>query len=336
MATMSFLTPLPPRYAATRSQILSGAEIPSLEKAFSCVLRTKQNPSSAPITPTSALLSRGHNDNQGPRNRSGSKAGGTNQEPKEVICYYCKEQGHTKPGYAQLKSTNPPVSTAIATGNEATALVSSSSKWIIDSSATNHMIGNRHLFSNHNSHDNPSNITITDGSHSRVLGSGTFNKAVEACRITKNSFNHHLMVKTTPGVEKGGQGGQGVTSSNMNKKRKQPWNNRKNKKGDKAPKGKECPKCGKNHSDRPCMAGQNVCYTCGKPGHFSRECPQNTEQARPYTQGRVFAIIREEAQKSPKMIQGTIMIDNSLVQVEVEEGIGEIPVVREFPKVFPI
>ncbi|XP_028799201.1 uncharacterized protein LOC114754584 [Neltuma alba] len=81
------------------------------------------------------------------------------------------------------------------------------------------------------------------------------NKVVEACRITESSFNHHLMVKTTPRAEKGGQGGQGVTSSNVNKKRKQPWNNRKNKKGSKAPKGKECPKCGKNHDDRPCMAG---------------------------------------------------------------------------------
>ncbi|XP_028800667.1 replication protein A 70 kDa DNA-binding subunit C-like [Neltuma alba] len=130
-----------------------------------------------------------------------------------------------------------------------------------------------------------------------------FNKAVEACRITESSFNHHLMVKTTPRAEKGGQGGQGVTSSNVNKKRKQPWNNHKSKKGGKAPKGKECPKCGKNHGDRLFMAGQNVCYTCGKPGHFSRECPQNTEQSRPRTQGRVFAITREEARKSPEMIQ---------------------------------
>ncbi|XP_028794061.1 uncharacterized protein LOC114749656 [Neltuma alba] len=106
---------------------------------------------------------------------------------------------------------------------------------------------------------------------------------LEACRITESSFNHHLMVKTTPRAEKGGQGGQGGTSSNVNKKRKQPWNNHKNKKGGKAPKGKECAKCGKNHGDRPCIAGQNVCYTCGKPRHFSRECPQNTEQARPRT-----------------------------------------------------
>ncbi|XP_028802422.1 serine/arginine-rich splicing factor RS2Z32-like [Neltuma alba] len=126
-----------------------------------------------------------------------------------------------------------------------------------------------------------------------------FNKAVEACSITESSLNHHLMVKTTPREEKGGQGGQGGTSSNPSKKRKQPWNNHKNKKGGKLPKGKECTKCGKNHGDRSCMAGQNICYTCRKTGHFSRECPQNTEKARPCTQGRVFALTREEVE-SPR------------------------------------
>ncbi|XP_028803234.1 uncharacterized protein LOC114758349 [Neltuma alba] len=147
MATMSFLTALPSQYAAARSQILSGADIPSLEEAFSRVLRTEQNPSSAPIPPTSALLSQGQNDNRGLPSRSGPKPGGGNQEPKEVICYYCKELGHTKrtcrklqnkqqrqssahvatttsdmvtisaAEYAQLKSANPPVSTTSATGS---------------------------------------------------------------------------------------------------------------------------------------------------------------------------------------------------------------------------
>ncbi|XP_028789608.1 receptor-like protein EIX1 [Neltuma alba] len=49
MATMSFLTALPSQYAAARSQILLGADIPSLEEAFSRVLRTEQNPPQLPF-----------------------------------------------------------------------------------------------------------------------------------------------------------------------------------------------------------------------------------------------------------------------------------------------
>ncbi|XP_028756933.1 uncharacterized protein LOC114716137 [Neltuma alba] len=104
---------------------------------------------------------------------------------------------------------------------------------------------------------------------------------------------------STPKSEKRDQDG---TSSNANRKRRRPWDNRKNKKGGKPSNSKECLTCGKSHGDRPYMAGQNVCYTCSKPRHFSRECPQNTEKARPRTQGRVLAITQEEAQKSPEMI----------------------------------
>lgn len=175
MATMSFLTALSPRFSVARSQILSGAQLPSLEEAFSRVLRTERTSLPAPIEPTSALLSHSQTDNRGPPNHRGSTPRGPNQGAKDVICYYCKEPGHTKrtcrklqnkqnrqnsahvaatandtvtisaAEYAQLKSVNPPVSAGIVTGNEATALVSSSSKWIIDSGATDHMTGNRYL-----------------------------------------------------------------------------------------------------------------------------------------------------------------------------------------------
>ena len=33
-----------------------------------------------------------------------------------------------------------------------------------------------------------------------------------------------------------------------------------------------CPRCGKRHPNRPCRAGKNVCYVCGKPGHLARSC----------------------------------------------------------------
>ena len=53
-----------------------------------------------------------------------------------------------------------------------TCLVSSSKKWIIDSGATNHMIGNHKTFSTFRTHFAPL-ITIVDGSTYEIKGSRT-------------------------------------------------------------------------------------------------------------------------------------------------------------------
>ena len=50
---------------------------------------------------------------------------------------------------------------------------SSSSEWVIDSRAINHMTSNSSLFSTFQSQPSPSTVTLVDGSHSCVLGSGT-------------------------------------------------------------------------------------------------------------------------------------------------------------------
>ncbi|XP_028762948.1 uncharacterized protein LOC114721283 [Neltuma alba] len=153
MAIMSFLTGLPPEYDTVRSQILSGSEISDLQDVFSRVMRAENLLPPAASIPTSALLSKGTYetrspiDNRGGPTRGGSKQGGAPSDSSGVVCYYCKEPGHTKrtcrklqnkqqrnnsahvatqasdtvtisaAEYAQLKSTTPSVSAAATTGS---------------------------------------------------------------------------------------------------------------------------------------------------------------------------------------------------------------------------
>ena len=63
-----------------------------------------------------------------------------------------------------------PISTLAKSGK--TCLVSSSNKWIIDSGATDHMIGNHKTFSTFRTHSTPP-VIVADGSTYEIKGSGT-------------------------------------------------------------------------------------------------------------------------------------------------------------------
>ncbi|CAA0822624.1 Unknown protein [Striga hermonthica] len=137
--------------------------------------------------------------------RGGSNRGSRNPKSDQVECYYCHELGHTKYScpllekknqkgpsahvvsssdmvtisaeeYSRLTATEKPSSSAAVfadTGNSATCLISKGTRWVIDSGASDHMIGNPNLFSTLDPHTPSSHVTIADWSTTRVLGSGS-------------------------------------------------------------------------------------------------------------------------------------------------------------------
>ena len=71
-----------------------------------------------------------------------------------------------------LKNSSHSVTAIAESGNPNKCLVSSTSKWVIDSGATDHMTGNPNLFTTFESQTS-SLVTLADGSKSTVLGLGT-------------------------------------------------------------------------------------------------------------------------------------------------------------------
>ncbi|XP_028784045.1 uncharacterized protein LOC114740089 [Neltuma alba] len=67
--------------------------------------------------------------------------------------------------------------------------------------------------------------------------------------------------------------------------------------------------------------GQNVCFKCGRPRHFVKECPQGVDSmGGPQAQSRVFTLNQEEACKSLEIIQGTVTVNDYLVDGLFDSG----------------
>ena len=105
------------------------------------------------------------------------------------MCHYCHNPGHVRRNCRKLqnknqifqyvpyqkshKSTSTPISTLVESSKTNTCFLSSSSTWVINSRATNHMTGNSSLFITFQSHPATSTITLANGSTSCVLWSRT-------------------------------------------------------------------------------------------------------------------------------------------------------------------
>nr|XP_016476592.1 PREDICTED: uncharacterized protein LOC107798136 [Nicotiana tabacum] len=160
LAVMSFLSGLSPEFEGAKSQILSGTAISSLKEAFTRVLRTeKSHPGPTATIDSGALLSRVQkNRSHSNRNRSSDSR---DLKQGEVECFYCHELGHTirycvklqnknkRSQYANIATSetispsqsSSPINTIPESGKTTKCLLSSSSKWVIDSGATDHMTG---------------------------------------------------------------------------------------------------------------------------------------------------------------------------------------------------
>jgi len=156
-----------------------------------------------------------------------------------------------------------------------------------------------------------------------------FNKLIEVARITENNLRRmEVIPRVTTEFKRPREENDGAR--NVKKSGGNTWGKKGGSKVKKgafmAPPGVQnsnCSRCGKNHSGRPCLAGQGVCFKCGKPGHMARECSQMGETVNPsrsQTQGRVFALTKQEASQSPSIIQGNIKINNCLVNALFDSG----------------
>ncbi|KAL5741578.1 hypothetical protein ACOSP7_028310 [Xanthoceras sorbifolium] len=97
----------------------------------------------------------------------------TNDHSEKSVLISADEFAKFSQYQESLKYSSPSVTAIADSGKPNACFLSSSSKWVIDSGATDHMTGNSGLFSTFQSHTSTSTVTLADGSPSCVRGSGT-------------------------------------------------------------------------------------------------------------------------------------------------------------------
>ncbi|RVX02348.1 Retrovirus-related Pol polyprotein from transposon RE1 [Vitis vinifera] len=185
---------LRPDLEPIRDQILGSSSVPSLDDVFARLLRlsSTQTLPSASASDSSVLVS--HTTSRG--GRSGTR--GRGQRPH---CTYCNKLGHTRDRCYQLHGRpprtahmaqssdsplpQPPSSSASPTsqasiasvaqpGNASACLTHTSSlgPWILDSGASDHLSGNKDLFSSITTTSDLPTVTLANGSQTVAKGIG--------------------------------------------------------------------------------------------------------------------------------------------------------------------
>ncbi|XP_062104310.1 uncharacterized protein LOC133815489 [Humulus lupulus] len=163
---MSFLTGLSSEFDSAKAQVLSLSDISSLQDVFSHVLRTEITPL---VSLNGALVSRNNNYAPGRSfNPSGNKGGSSQEFDTRTLDLEALFATIFSKYQESLKSSSPSITAIVDSGKTNVCLLSSSSKWVIDSGATNHMTCNSSLFTSFQSSASTSTVTLADGSPSQL------------------------------------------------------------------------------------------------------------------------------------------------------------------------
>lgn len=160
-----------------------------------------------------------------------------------------------------------------------------------------------------------------------------FAELVNKSRVVEECSKRSLEVKDNRGgFYNRGREGPSFKRSGHTPQSYQGWNNHRrngnhqgNGKGRKAMTPSEdlrCPKCRNSHPDRPCRKGSGLCYSCGRTGHLSWNCPhkKNHNACGAQQSGRMYTVVADDAAGSGALNRAKcgIIIDNLVALCDME------------------
>ncbi|KAL5567715.1 hypothetical protein UlMin_024290 [Ulmus minor] len=181
----------------------------------------------------------------------------------------------------------------------------------------------------------PGIATIADaGDHGPLTVAECIDRALRAKFREKENLREQ--------VSNNSDNNQGKSGFNRNEKRKgnsvggsNPNPNKKNKPNNQGSTYPTCPNCGRHHPGQ-CRLGTTSYYTCGKEGHYSKNCPKNTGSGTQPgnnssqllikgpslgTNARVFAMTKQEVEVEPStVVSGQLIVASIPAYMLIDSG----------------